>query len=723
MAIRLWSLGRSATTAVIFWLLEKLTGHGSKRRRTPTWGNTKLRWIVLLEPKTVVATDGVRVAQWAWAAGNPGLAASALLHDPIERAELKWLRCVLNQGAQGDEATLDELTRVLALSKSEGDVQTQWRVLSELARLERRLAMLEVAERHRMAALALLDAMAMSLPLCHRESFWQQRQRASVRSAERFEHGDVQQQRGLNLLLEILPTLAADDDTLALLERITEGAVQLSLAERGFVLLVDQNGQWVQQTLANATHKVGQELADFSRTIAETVLIDGEKLITLDAQNDPRINGHESVHNLKLRSVACLPIKTSERIVGLLYLEHRARRGRFLKADMQLLEAFAAQAAVAIRTSLMLSEIQAQKESLARANAQLVTDNHGLERTLDDQASELQTTKSELRILRANGGQSNRRWSMIGRSEPMRRVYARLERLVDSDVPVVVVGESGTGKELVARALHREGARHAQSFVALNCGAVSEGLIESELFGHESGAFSGALRRRDGVFVQANGGTLFLDEVESMPQKMQVDLLRVLQEMRVRPIGASKDTSIDVRLIASSQRPLKDAVDEGLFRSDLYYRLAVMEVRLPALREHRDDLPELCQYLLKKIEREQDVPKKQLSWRALNSLAVHPLPGNVRQLEHLLLSAAVITSGGIIDVADLGLKSPTDQKGISSTTSDAPASIQDFKSEERKRILAALNVHDWNKTQAARALGMPRRTLYRRLKEHSITDL
>ena len=376
---------------------------------------------------------------------------------------------------------------------------------------------------------------------------------------------------------------------------------------------------------------------------------------------------------------------------------------------------------MAISTATMVERIAEQHKALEEANAQLKHTNQGLADSLDEHLTELESTKGELRALQMDTGASFRRWSMVGQSRPMRQVYSLLDRVVETEVPVVLIGESGTGKELAARALHREGARHRRAFVSLNCGAIPEALLESELFGHEAGAFTGATKRRDGVLVRADGGTLFLDEAEHMPQKMQVDLLRVLQEMRVRPLGGTSDRAIDVRFVAATQRPLQRAVQEGVFREDLYYRLAVMEIVLPPLRQRYDDLPELCQHLLRKIRREQGLDKKVLSRQAMRALACHPLPGNVRQLEHLLLSAAVMTSSGVIDLPDLGLESASDVDQPHFPGTESTLSLGGFKNQERDRIIQALHAHGWNKAKAARALGMPRRTLYRRLTEHRIT--
>ena len=319
----------------------------------------------------------------------------------------------------------------------------------------------------------------------------------------------------------------------------------------------------------------------------------------------------------------------------------------------------------------------------------------------------------------------------------MQEVFRTVERVAASRASVLITGESGTGKELVARAIHELGSRASGPFVALNCAAIPETLLESELFGHKRGAFTGADKDRQGVFVQAHGGTLFLDEIGDMPAKMQVELLRVLADGRVRPVGGDEDTQVDVRIVAASNKLLLDQVGRGAFREDLYYRLAVVEIRLPPLRERTDDIPLLAEHFLAETARREGVPKKRISREALRVLAAHPLPGNVRQLEHVLLSASIMRQDSIIGAADLAtltggtmVVALPDDDGADDAmepvdvASDAPVpgNVDEWKAHERKKILHALEAASWNRVKAAQQLGMPRRTFYRRLKEYGILE-
>jgi serine/threonine-protein kinase PknK len=566
-------------------------------------------------------------------------------------------------------------------------------------------------------AVELWDDMATSLPLPLRAGFWCDAKRRAIRKASRPQRTSAGAPPATDMtpLLAAMRRLTSERDLATLLTVITDGAVSLSGAERGLVLLVDEHGVFEAKTIRSAESQVGEETASFSRSIAETVLIDGEAIITVDAAHDARVQDYMSVHRLMLKSVACLPIESRGRVWGVLYLEHRSASGRFADTDLTLLAAYADQAAIAIETADLLGRIETQKRHLERVNSALREANERLEQRLYGQTEALRRTRKEvadLQVATAEGG----RWGLVGASEGMRRLYAVLDRVAVREVPVVLTGESGTGKELVARAIHRGSARSDMPYVSLNCGAIPEGLLESELFGHVAGAFTGATHAREGVFRQAHGGTLFMDEIADMPPRMQLDLLRVLQERRVRPVGSADEQPVDVRLLTASKRPLRELVEGGILREDLYYRLAVVEINLPALRERPSDIPLLCDHFLDRVAEDRGEGKKRLSREALQRLCAHDFPGNVRELEHLLVNATLFAANDTIDADDLSIEAamPTMAPGVSANR------YGDFKDTERARILATLNAHGWNRARAARALGMARRTFYRRLKEHGI---
>jgi serine/threonine-protein kinase PknK len=285
-------------------------------------------------------------------------------------------------------------------------------------------------------------------------------------------------------------------------------------------------------------------------------------------------------------------------------------------------------------------------------------------------------------------------------------------------VPALVTGESGTGKEVVARAIHTASARAKKTFTGVNCGAIPATLLESELFGHVRGAFTGAERDRKGLLRETDGGTLLLDEVGEMPLKMQSSLLRVLQDKMVRPVGGTTEEAVDVRIVAATNRDLEQMVKEGTFREDLYYRLHVVEIRVPPLRERTEDIPPLIDHFLTLFSTRYRRDKKTIGRDALRRLCAYEWPGNVRQLEHVLLSAWLMSEGHELGTDDIQLP---DQSRPSTRSAPRPARNEaEFKDSERERILRALAACNWNRVKAAELTGIPRRTFYRRLKEFGI---
>ena len=326
--------------------------------------------------------------------------------------------------------------------------------------------------------------------------------------------------------------------------------------------------------------------------------------------------------------------------------------------------------------------------------------------------------------------------SLIGESASIREVRAAIERLGRSMAPVAITGESGSGKELAARLLHRSGSRAAGPFVAVNCGAIPESLMEAEFFGYRKGAFTGAEQDRDGFFQAADGGTLFLDEVADLPLPMQVKLLRAIQERRVRRVGATQEEPVDVRIVSATHQDLAQCVSEGRFRQDLFYRLNVIELRMPPLRERREDIAPLAEVLLTRIAARAglgDAPG--LSSDALEALRAHPFPGNVRELENILERALAFSDGDRLLVGDLGLKSPPSGctepaprvpvsvagEAAAAPGEGIPASLPDYLDDvERGVILRALAETQFNRTAAAKRLGISFRALRHRMQRLGI---
>lgn len=307
------------------------------------------------------------------------------------------------------------------------------------------------------------------------------------------------------------------------------------------------------------------------------------------------------------------------------------------------------------------------------------------------------------------------RYRLLGESASMRAVRARIAKLARSQAPIYISGESGTGKELVARLIHEQGPRSEEPFVAVNCGAIPCGLMESEFFGHKKGSFTGAGSDKEGLFQAADGGTLFLDEVADLPLPMQVKLLRAIQEKAVRPLGGQKEISIDVRILCATHQNLAELVKAGCFRQDLFYRLNVIELPIPALRERLGDLPLLAEHILDKLAASSQLPCLRLSAAAMQSLQAYPFPGNVREMENILERAFILCESEIIDVKDLDLPAV---KAAGAPPSLSGNSLEErLEDVERETILQALEQARYNKTAAARILGITFRALRYRLKK------
>jgi two-component system, NtrC family, response regulator PilR len=324
---------------------------------------------------------------------------------------------------------------------------------------------------------------------------------------------------------------------------------------------------------------------------------------------------------------------------------------------------------------------------------------------------------------------------LLGTSPQMQALRALIARVARSQAPVHIAGESGTGKELVARLIHGSGARRDAPFVPVNCGAIPTELMESELFGHKRGSFTGAVADKRGLVQSAEGGTLFLDEVADLPLHMQVKLLRVIQEKTVRPIGEQREQPIDVRILSATHRNLSELVAAGRFREDLYYRINVIEMRVPALREHAEDIPELCDAMLRRLSRRLGGDSPRLTPDALARLASYSFPGNVRELENVLERALTLSSGEELGPEDLQLRSVArgrqaageapapDHAGAGGSEAEAKpgeALGEQIEHLERDAILKALEQTRYNKTAAAKLLGMTFRALRYRIKKLGI---
>jgi DNA-binding NtrC family response regulator len=316
---------------------------------------------------------------------------------------------------------------------------------------------------------------------------------------------------------------------------------------------------------------------------------------------------------------------------------------------------------------------------------------------------------------------------LLGKSAAMQRLFSLLERLSGSQSTVLIQGESGTGKELVARALHIHSPRSRHPFVPINCAAMPEGLLESELFGHVKGAFTGAQIARKGLFLEASQGTIFLDEIGDMPVGMQAKLLRVLEQHQIRPVGSDREVEVDVRVLAATNRDLETEVQQGNFREDLYYRLKVMMVRVPPLREHPDDIPFLAETFLQRYTDTANVGPRRFSREALSCLETYPWPGNVRELSHVIERAVTLSDGEWIETADFGLEEGRSPLTTGTSTENPDASPfgeggLNLDDVTQHLLVTALKKTRRHKGRAASLLGVHPRTLTRMMRRYGIPD-
>jgi len=505
----------------------------------------------------------------------------------------------------------------------------------------------------------------------------------------------------------IVRTLSQRDRLRPLLSQVLDTMVLWTGVERGLLLLRAPDGRLVPRAARNlARHDLAGEQLALSQTIARRAVESGDAVVATDAFSTLG-DVHASVHTLRLRSVLAVPLVARGETLGVVYLDDRVRKGAFGPRELAWVRVVASQAAMAIadaRDAVLLRRAVRRAE---RARGRLET-------MLQEREAELDVTRTELEIARDGRDTRYPYDEIAGRSEPMRELLRLVDRVTASDVPVLVVGESGTGKELIARAMHANGPRARRPFVSENCASVPETLLESTLFGHVRGAFTGASSTRAGLFDVADGGTFFLDEIGEMSLAMQAKLLRVLQDGEVRAVGGERARKVDVRIIGATHRDLEAMVAAGTFREDLFYRLNVVTLRVPALRERAEDIPLMVAHFVKKHAAG---AKVKVTRAAMAKLATFAWPGNVRQLENEVRRALVLGEG-VIDVAELS--ADVVRGGPSASRGGGMDMRSRVDALEAQLLVEALEKTRGNQTRAAHALGLSRFGLQKMMKRLGI---
>ncbi len=530
----------------------------------------------------------------------------------------------------------------------------------------------------------------------------------------------AREQRDLLRLQRTARALNSELNQERLFELILDHAIDIVGAERGFLLLrVDGDLSFAASRNFAGDAVQGSEL-DISRSLAHRVIDEGDPICAVNALEDERFRDVQSISILGLRSVLCVPVNERDEAVGALYLDNRLANRAFANEDLRMLAALADHAAVALRNARLFARAEAGRNELAEARERVEALNKRLEKIVRGQSLELEELRGELRARKSLDTKYDYK-EIVGRSPAVLRMLRLLDRVVDSDVPVHVHGESGTGKELVARAIHAHGRRVKGPFVSENCAALTETLLESELFGYVKGAFTGAERDRKGLFEQAHGGTLFLDEVGDMSQGMQRKLLRVLQEGEVRRVGGVEPVQVDVRILSASNRDLREMVERREFREDLYYRLRVLHIRLPPLRERREDVPLLVSHFLDREVRRAGSKPVRMAPGVMDLLTAYDWPGNVRELENECMRILALSG----EVVESDVLSEQIRGHHPSVVTSAPAGeVRDLnklvQTVEVAEITNALSLYEGNKTKAADALNISRFALQRKLEKYGI---
>jgi transcriptional regulator with GAF, ATPase, and Fis domain len=474
-------------------------------------------------------------------------------------------------------------------------------------------------------------------------------------------------------LFEFSQKLMAQYDLPALLDQLLDVVIQVTTADKGFIVLME-SGEPVVKVARNLRREtISDAVSHLSDSILAKVVETRKPLIVSDALSDAQFKNSLSVMNLKLTSVMCVPLLERGNLIGVIYVGNDNVRQLFDEPSLELLTIFAAQASLLVRNALLVNELQLDNRSMQE------------------------------RIERMRFGE------ILGSSPAMQEVFRKVQKVAGTDITVLVTGETGTGKELIAREIHNRSARAKGPFISINCGAIPENLLESELFGHVRGAFTGAVANKAGRFQAANKGTLFLDEIGEMPLQLQVKILRALQDRAVSRVGDTGSEPVDIRVVAATNRELEQEIKAGRFREDLYYRLNVVHLLLPPLRDRGDDIVVLARYMLSRYAPEYGNKVRGFTPSAIAAIKRHRWSGNIRELENRVKKAVVLADKALLGPEDLGIN-PDELPPILPLT-------EARDKWQREYINEVLGLNAGNRTKTARDLGVDPRTIFRHLEK------
>lgn len=478
--------------------------------------------------------------------------------------------------------------------------------------------------------------------------------------------------RNLNALLKISRIVHAIRNLDELQGQLLDLIFEVVPADRGAILLSDLEGREFNSMFPRMRRAGKAPLVKVSRTIARRVMEQGIAILAGDVRKHQELKEVESLADSEVRSVLCVPLTVFQRVLGCIYLDSDNLSKRFTEEHLQLVTAIAGISAVALDNARRVQWLEQENERLT-----------------------VEVTQER---------------SLVGEGPRMKEVYQFLKKVAPSDATVLIEGESGTGKELAARAIHRNSPRASKPFVAINCAAIPESLLESDLFGHERGAFTGAGSQKKGRFEIADGGVVFLDEIGELALALQVKLLRVLQEREFERVGGTHPIKVDIRLIAATNCNLEQAVRDGDFRQDLYYRLAVVKITMPTLRERREDIPMLVRHFVQKHAKKCKVKPRPVSPEALACMVQYDWPGNVRELENAIERALVLGSSDTILPEDLPETLLERTPPPEMTEAKYHAALKELK---KRLILDAVEQTNGSYADAARVLGVHPNYLHR----------